>query len=157
MEEQVIRLIVYAIIFVVPLIVTYLIEKYMENKRYSSIEEREEEMKNILIFNEKRVPSDIVGGNFHLVRGSIVISGSYWKQFLTRVKSFFGGRLNSLESIMDIGRREAILRMKEQAKKAGADTIFSVRFETTTLGSMVGKEGIFCAEFYAYGTAWKRR
>jgi len=151
------ELIVYVIVFGVPLIITYFAGKYIEKKHYNSIEQREKEMKNILVFNEKRVLSDVVDGNFHLVRGSVVISGSYFKQFVTTLKSIFGGRLNSLESVMDIGRREAILRMKEQAKIAGADIIFNVRFETATLGASVGKNGIFCAEFFAYGTAWKRR
>jgi uncharacterized protein YbjQ (UPF0145 family) len=151
------ELLVYVIIVGIPLVVTYFIGKYIENNYYKSIKKREEEMKNILIFNEKRVPSGFVNGKFHLVSGSVVISGSYFKQVVTSLKSIFGGRLGSLESVMDIGRREAILRMKEQARIAGADIIFNVRFETATLGERKDDRGIFCAEFFAYGTAWKRR
>jgi uncharacterized protein YbjQ (UPF0145 family) len=151
------ELIAYVVIVGVPLIVTYFIGKYIENRYYKSIKEREYGLRNILVFNEKRAPSDLVSGKFHLVSGSIVISGSYFKQFITNLKSIFGGRLNSLESVMDIGRREAILRMKENAGLAGADTIFNVRFETVMLSESVGGKGIFCAEFFAYGTAWKRK
>jgi uncharacterized protein YbjQ (UPF0145 family) len=137
-------------------ITTYFIGKYIENRHYDSIEEREEEMKNILIFNEKRAPSELVRGKFHLVSGSVVISGSRFKQIMTHLKSIFGGRLGSLETVMDMGRREAILRMKEEAKIVGANIIFNVRFETTTLSERVGKQGVFCAEFFVYGTAWKK-
>jgi uncharacterized protein YbjQ (UPF0145 family) len=151
------EMLIYIIITGVVLIVTYFIGKCIENSHYKSIKRREEEMKDILVFNEKRVPFELVNGKFHLVSGSVVISGSYFKRVVTSLKSIFGGRLGSLESTMDIGRREAILRMKEQARIAGDNVIFNVRFETTTLGQSAGDKGIFCAEFFAYGTAWKKR
>jgi uncharacterized protein YbjQ (UPF0145 family) len=151
------ELTIYVITTGVILAITYLAEKYIENRHYNSIKKREKELKDILIFNEKRVPNELVSGKFHLVSGSVVISGSYFKQVVASLRSIFGGRLNSLESVMDTGRREAILRMKKQAGIVGADTIFNVRFETTILGESVGGKGIFCAEFFVCGTAWKRR
>ncbi|MDR1285002.1 MAG: YbjQ family protein [Campylobacteraceae bacterium] len=149
--------IVYTVTLVVSLTVTYFTGKYIENRHYNSIKKREANMRSVLVFNERCAPHDLVSGKFHLVCGSVVISGSYFKQVVTTLKSIFGGRLNSLESVMDIGRREAILRMKEQASIVGADIIFNVRFETTTLEQSTGNGGIFCAEFFAYGTAWKKR
>ncbi|MDR0666492.1 MAG: YbjQ family protein [Campylobacteraceae bacterium] len=134
--------------------ITYFTCKFIEKRYYNSIKKREESMKDIFIFNEKYAPEKLVSGKFHLIRGSAVMSGGYFKRYAAGLKSNFGGRLNSLESFMDIGRRESILRMKEQAKEMEVDTIFNVRFETTMIRQ---HKGWFCAEFLAYGTAWKRK
>jgi uncharacterized protein YbjQ (UPF0145 family) len=76
------------------------------------------------------------------------------------LKGLFGGRLNSFESMLDRGRREAILRMKEEARRMGAKAIFNVRLETSTLSSSSNgagrsKKGLACVELVAYGTAWR--
>ncbi|MDR2100362.1 MAG: YbjQ family protein [Campylobacteraceae bacterium] len=109
-------------------------------------------MKDILVFSEKHVLKDLVSGEFYLVKGSIVSSGSYFKRQTAGLKSNFGGRLGSMESFMDIGRREAVLRMKEQARIVGANIVFNVRFETV----MIRRGKGLCAEFLVYGTAWKK-
>ncbi|MDH5857106.1 YbjQ family protein [Lampropedia aestuarii] len=134
-----------------------LIGALLERKHYRSIRAREEALRHILVFNEKRTPMAMTGQHFHLVQGSVVISSDYFKNIAAGLKSFFGGRLTSYESLMDRGRREAILRMKEQAAAVGATAIFAVRLETSTLHSIAGRGGIGCAEFLAYGTAWSTR
>jgi len=64
--------------------------------------------------------------------------------------NIFGGRVSSYESLLDRGRREAILRMKESAK--GASEIVNVRIETSSI-SKNDNRGIGSIEVYAYGTA----
>ncbi|MDR2080866.1 MAG: YbjQ family protein [Campylobacteraceae bacterium] len=151
------EIIIYAIIFCATLFFTYFIGSFIEARHYDSIKRREMETRNILIFNEKNVPENLVSGQFYFVSGSVVISGSHFKQFIASLKSIFGGRIRSLETTMDLGRREAILRMKEEAKNFGTNTIFNVRFETSMIGQREGKKGVFCAEFLVYGTAWRRK
>ena len=52
------------------------------------------------------------------------------------------------------GRREAVVRMKQQARAQGATMIFNVRFETASLSEdRGGQQTAFSAEFIAYGTA----
>lgn len=126
----------------------------LERKHYRSIRAREEALRHILVFNEKRTPVSMTGHNFHLVQGSVVVSSDYFKNIAAGLKGAFGGRLTSYESLMDRGRREAILRMKEQAAAVGATAIFAVRLETSTLHSIKKRGGVGCAEFLAYGTAW---
>ena len=43
----------------------------------------------------------------------------------------FGGRVSAYETLVDRARREAILRMKEEAK--GADIILNMRLETSSI------------------------
>jgi uncharacterized protein YbjQ (UPF0145 family) len=126
----------------------------LERRHYRSIREREEALRHIMVFNEKRAPVALAGQDFHLVQGSVVISSDYFKTMAAGLKSLFGGRLTSYETLMDRGRREAILRMKEQAEQLGATAIFAVRLETASLQEQSGRGGVGCAEFLAYGTAW---
>lgn len=130
---------------------------FNERKHYRSIVQREQALAHIKIFNEKRTPLELSGQPFYLVQGSVVISGDYFKIIAASLKSFFGGSLTSFESLLDRGRREAILRMKEQAQELGADIIFAVRLETSVLHGQDNDRAsrVACAEVLAYGTAWK--
>ena len=53
-----------------------------------------------------------------LVHGGVVISVDYFKRIGAIVGAIFGGRLYAYESLMERGRREALLRMREAAKAA---------------------------------------
>lgn len=129
--------------------------KINEKRHYRSIEKREEQYRHILLFNEK-VPSPAVSGQpFYLVSGSVVMSGDFFKQMVAGLIKIFGGRLTSYESMLDRGRREAVLRMKQKAAENGATMIFNVSFQTTMLGQNGGKSKLTCAEILVYGTAWK--
>lgn len=125
-----------------------------EKRHFQELQEREAELRDILIFNERKPPSDQQFGEAALVVGSVVIAEDYFKRIAAGLRSFVGGRLTAYESLMDRGRREAIVRMKAQARERGATLVFNVRFETSSLAeSTSGKSPLFSAEFIAYGTA----
>jgi uncharacterized protein YbjQ (UPF0145 family) len=149
------ELFVLALFFVL-LIVGYVFGSSEQKRHYQSIKTREHKYRDILVFNEKRPPADFAGQKFALVCGSVVMGSDYFRQFVASLKQLFGGRLGSFEAMLDRGRREAILRMKEEAQEMGAQAIFNVRLETSTLSSMQenGRNGLACVELVAYGTAW---
>jgi uncharacterized protein YbjQ (UPF0145 family) len=67
-----------------------------------------------------------------------------------------GGRVASYESLLDRGRREAILRMKEEAFERGYNAVINVRIETSRLASSSRNgEGTAGVEVLAFGTALK--
>ena len=89
-----------------------------------------------------------------LVVGSVVIAEDYFKRVAAGLKSLVGGRLVAYESLLERGRREAIVRMKAQARQLGASAVVNVRLETASLSEdWSGSRPIFSAEFIAYGTA----
>ncbi|MDR1912579.1 MAG: heavy metal-binding domain-containing protein [Helicobacteraceae bacterium] len=140
----------------VMLIVAFIFGTLGQRRHYQSIKSREERLRHILIFNEKTPPTSCAGQKYALVCGSVVMGGDYFRQVIAGLKSIFGGRLTSFEAMLDRGRRESILRMKEEARRLGANVIFNARFETTTLSAKQnGDEGLACAEFLVYGTAWR--
>jgi uncharacterized protein YbjQ (UPF0145 family) len=137
--------------------VGYIFGSIGQRRHYRSITQREAQYRDILVFNEKLPPAEFAGQDFALVCGSVVMGGDYFRQILAALKMIFGGRLSSFEAMLDRGRREAILRMKAEARRKGARAIFNVRLETSTLSSAErnNKGGLPCMELIAYGTAWR--
>ena len=66
----------------------------------------------------------------------------------------FGGNVSAYESVMDRGRREALLRMREKAAKSGADIVVNVKIETVLLDPP-GVSKNPKVSVLAYGTALK--
>ncbi len=124
-----------------------------ERRHYQSIREREEEFLHLPAVTLKAVSDPETVERSLLVTGSAVISVDYFKRFLAGLRSLVGGRIKSYESLLDRARREAILRMKEEAR--GADAIVNMRIETTSIskGSMKRNESVSTVEALAYGTA----
>ena len=82
------------------------------------------------------------------------MSADYFRSFLAGLRNIIGGRVASFEAMMDRGRREAILRMKEQFPEA--DVIVNLRLETSTIGAQqAGRRSnqLGTVELFAYGTA----
>ena len=76
------------------------------------------------------------------------------KRLLAILRNFFGGRVKAYEPLVDSARREAILRMKEEAKTKGAHMIVNLRLETSTIGRSANKKNsVGSIEALAYGTA----
>lgn len=135
------------------LLAGYLWGTHAEKKHYRHIIAREKTSTDIIIITSKRVPEEAQGGN-ELVMGSVVIASDAFKRFVAWLIGIFGGRLNVYESLLDRGRREAILRMKEEARAHGANMIINVKFETATLNDIQRSESAML-EVLAYGTAIK--
>lgn len=90
-----------------------------------------------------------------MVSGSVVISLDHFKRFLAGLRNVIGGRVASYESLLDRGRREAILRMKDEARVMGADIIINTRLVTSGIGLVTSKQSVGCFEVLAFGTAVK--
>ena len=153
--ELIIQLVVVAILLLVGLVFGRMAEK----RHFAELAKKEAELRDILVFTGKVVPADLDVAHSALVCGSVVVAEDYFKRVAAAVKSLVGGRLTAYESLMDRGRREAVVRMKEQARRLGATMVFNVRFETASLaeGSSPQQKAMFSAEFIAYGTALVRR
>ena len=98
------------------------------------------------------VPGTSTLNQARLVSGGTVISVDYFKRIIAILLSIRGGRITSYESLMERGRREAILRMKKDARAQGADAIINVRIETTRIANGRGDNQLAGIEVLAYGT-----
>lgn len=140
------------IIFLVLMVLGYFIGSYREKKHYQSIFKREKEYRNVMLFDVRHIPSSLSATGGELVGGHVVISIDYFKKFVAGLRLLFGGRLKVYESLLDRGRREAVLRMKEQARERGSNMVFNIKFETASI-SKGAKGNIGSVEVYVYGSA----
>ncbi len=130
----------------------YFFGQYYEKKHYKSIILREKKYRNIVAVSSRIPPVSEKPDASILVTGSVVISIDYFKRFLASLRTLIGGRVVSYESLLDRARREAILRMKEKASTLGADKIFNIKLETSSISKNT-RGGIGSIEVLAYGTA----
>jgi len=141
-------------VFVVLLAVGWFAGRANERRHFRELTEHEAKLREILVFNERRPPADRAFVRGVLVVGSVVIAEDYFKRVAAGLRSLVGGRISVYESLLDRGRREAIVRMKQEASELGATMIFNVRLETASLSEdRGGRSPMFSAEFIAYGTA----
>ncbi len=139
------------LIFLILMAVGYGFGRHAENKHYQSIMAREETLQGLPAISSKKVPP-VQHMENALVSGNVVISVDYFKRFLAMLHNIFGGRVTTYETLLDRARREAILRMKEQAQTQGAKMIFNVKIETSSIYKGQ-KDSIGSVEILAYGTA----
>ena len=140
------------IIFFVLLALGYFIGQTLEKSHYRSIIKRESQLQSIPVIASKILPDEFFPCQTQLVSGNVVISVDYFKKFVAGLRSIIGGRMASYESLIDRARREAILRMKQDAKSMNADYVFNIKMETSSI-SKGAKESIGSVEVLAYGTA----
>ena len=142
------------ILFLGLLALGYLAGTAAEKRHYRSIEKREADFSNLPILTVSKLGDHMQLDQGQIVSGSVVISIDYFKRILAQLINIVGGKVISYESLVDRARREAILRLKEQAK--GADYIINLRVETSTIGNSANsKNSVGSVEVLAYGTAVK--
>lgn len=140
------------IVFLTLLALGYGFGRYAEKRHYKSIIKREDEWRHIPAVASKIIPPGSKFSESQVVMGSVVISVDYFKRFIASLRNIVGGRVRSYESLVDRARREAILRMKEQASQLGADLVFNVKLETSSIYKG-RRNAIGSVEVLAYGTA----
>jgi len=143
------------IIFVALLATGYTVGRIAERRHYRSILAREKEMANVMVFTN-RFPPLTQQASQALVTGSVVISEDYFKRVVSGLQSLFGGRLRAYESLLDRARREAVLRMKKEARDKGAKIIINVKFQTFSIPGR-NPRSFGAVEVMAYGTALTQR
>lgn len=136
-------------IFVALLAIGFFVGRAIERRHYASIRLRERRYRDILAFPMRFPPDPLTPQRAFLVHGAVVVSSDYFKSFVAGLRNLFGGRFRGYETLMERARREAVLRLKEDARSKGAKLVVCVRFETTT----ISRGGVPAIEVFAYGTA----
>jgi len=135
------------------LLVGYLVGTQRERSHLQSLADRERRYANILQVNVRSLPENWVVKHAGLVDGEAVIATDYFKSFRMKVRNFFGGEARGMQTLMQRARREAQMRMVEEAHALGANAVWNVRIETSEMAQSMGNKGATIAEAYAYGTA----
>ena len=83
-----------------------------------------------------------------IVKGSIVQTKNFGKDFMAEIKTLVGGEVTEYTDMLNQARQIAVKRMVDEAQNMGADAVVNVRYASSSV--MQG-----AAEVIAYGTAVK--
>ena len=81
-----------------------------------------------------------------LVKGSVVQSKHFGKDFMAGMKTLVGGEIEGYTELLEEARKVATKRMVDEALRLGADAVINIRFASASLMQSA-------AEVTAYGTA----
>jgi uncharacterized protein YbjQ (UPF0145 family) len=155
-SSQTLDLVLVVLVYGLPVFLAVfglIIGSILERRHFASIREREARYAGLPVFPTRSADADRSVSDGRLVVASVVVSLDYFKKILASFRNIFGGNVRSYESLLDRAKREAILRLKEQAPDS--DAIINLRLETSNLASVQSrkKKGVAGVEVIAYGTA----
>lgn len=140
------------LIFLCLVILGYSVGRWKEQKHYADLKLRERRTCHLSVVNFGAKSEGVTASAATLLVGSVVISPDYFKMTIASLINLVGGRVTVYETLLERARREALLRLKEQAIAWGATQVLNVRLETANINAEQSK-GIISIEVVAYGTA----
>ena len=138
------------IIFASLLLLGFIAGKWTESRHYENLQTREQAFLTQPAITSKTLDPAQTVEHTALAMGAVVVSVDHFKRFLATLRMLVGGELGSYASVLDRGKREALLRMKESCP--AADIYVNCRLETAAI-SRGRKSSIGCVEIVAYSTA----
>ncbi len=127
-----------------------------ERKHFKDLDRRETLHQDVLITQIKTHPYAVPGHQPpEMFVAEVVIATDYLKSFFGKWRNFFGGEMRSYRTLLERARREATMRIVEQAKARGYNAVCNVRFVTSDIGGTTSsKKGAVMAAMMVSGTAY---
>ena len=152
--------ILFAVLFyslpLVLLVGGYLVGSATERNHEKSLDRREQALKGVTLSNLKVVPNIQDVAESSMVMGQVVIATDYFKSFVTALRNLVGGEMRAAHRLMIRGRREALARLREEARRRGFTEVHNIRFGFSNISQMQGKRGAMQVEVLVWGTGVKR-
>lgn len=89
-----------------------------------------------------------------MIVAEVVLSADYLKTFLGGLKKLIGGEIGSYSTLLARARREALLRILEEARQMGYNAVCNVRLETADVGGTTGGQKAVMVAILASATAY---
>jgi uncharacterized protein YbjQ (UPF0145 family) len=164
MDEIIItKLIVIGCLIVLPLLSIpfwFLLGRWMENRHLRDLAQREQAVAGMLLTSLKRPGAVNPRQTPALVAGGTVVASDKFKTFLFAWRNVIGGESKTFTRLYERARREATLRMLEEAQRLGFNAVCNVRYEAADIaGNAAGRPKQRqnpMAVCMAYGTAYLR-
>ena len=134
-----------------------IVGRVVERRHFRRLGEREAALSYMLVTDLRTYPGGVnTSRPPMMVTGQAVIATDYLKTFLAGLRKILGGELKSYRTLMVRARKEATLRMMEEAQAAGYDAVCNLRLDSADIGGMTGRRGAVMVEAFATGTAYCR-
>jgi uncharacterized protein YbjQ (UPF0145 family) len=152
------ELIVSAVFTVALLALGYFAGGYHERQHIASLDAREAALRHMVVTQLRSYPGWIPDTSPpRLIVAEAVIGTDFLKTFLASLRNLIGGEVRSFQSLMERARREATLRLLEEADAAGYNAICNLRLDSADIGGNAatsGKKGMVMAAILASATAY---
>lgn len=126
----------------------YIVGTARERRHLADLDRREAAAASVTVVDVKQLPPGLQAGAGALVSGEVVIATDYFKAVAAAIRNILGGEVKTYQTMLSRARREARLRMIEEAQQLGSELVINVRFEWSDVGPRSASAEIFC-----YGTA----
>ena len=145
------------LLFVGPLVVCGLIiGRTVEKRHFAKLDAHDLANRDFLVTNLKDFPmaaSDTLDPT--IVISEVVIGSDYLKSFLAAWRRIFGGEIRSLQSLQTRAKREAVVRLVDQARQQGFNAICNLRLNSADIsGATKSKKSMPIASVIATATAY---
>lgn len=132
---------------------------FFERRHFRRLDRREKETAHVIVTQLKSFPGGVSPELVpKMFAAESVIACDYFKSFLSGIRKFFGGELRSYLSLLERARREAQVRLLEQAAAEGYDTLCNLRLDTVDIGGATNpRRRAVTVAILASGTAYKRK
>lgn len=127
-----------------------------ERRHLADLTRREEATSGFLSTQSKYFLGNIEAGHTPtMIVKEVIIASDYLKSFLAKLRNIFGGEVRSFETLLERARREALLRIIEEAQSNGYNAICNLRMDTAEIGGNLNKRGAAMASILASATAYR--
>jgi uncharacterized protein YbjQ (UPF0145 family) len=133
-------------------LIGWLVATWFERRHLKSMSLREIPLQKISVNTLKHAPACEPEACTLLI-GSVVVAHDYFRTLIIMFRRLIGGNISPYERLVQRGRREALIRLREEADTRGIDKIINVRFTT----SAISGKFLHAIEMVAYGTGVKTK
>ena len=129
--------------------VGWLIATLLERRHNHQMTEREKLLADVKISTSKQAGPSARDGA--LIIGSVVIAHDFFRTLIIQFRKLIGGNIKPYERLVNRGRREAFIRLREEAVQRGFDRVINVRFDSAHISGRF----LSAVEMVVYGTGVK--
>ncbi|MCH2174973.1 MAG: YbjQ family protein [Lentisphaeria bacterium] len=134
------------------LVAGFIVNRVISNLHLKKLNARESRLKHIMVSQQRHTPSNLLIESGMIVTSEVVLSVGYFRSWIAGWIQLVGGNISGYEDVMQRARREAIVRVMEQAHQANAPFVWNLRIEAVDLYL---KKGGRCLAVIVTGTAMK--
>lgn len=145
---------------VVPLllpIIGIICGRIAEHRHFKSLDLRERQLSWMMVTDLKTyAPNAEASKPPKMIVGEVCIATDYLKSFFASLRKIVGGEIKSYNTLTERARREAVLRVKEEAERLGYNAVCNLRLNTADIGGATSARKAAMVEMIAIGTAYRR-
>ena len=143
----------------ITLVVFFFWGRRSEQRHEQSLAERERALAWMVRTNVKQTPGANPAKTPALVTGETVVASDKFKRFLFAWRNIIGGESKTYTRLYVRARREATLRMLEEAQRLGFNAVCNIRYDAADIGGNTARpagQQNAMAVCMASGTAYTR-